>query len=46
MTDGIEASAEELYLLLWKRLSIDEAAIRVSGDEQRVLAFLGSRLVA
>jgi hypothetical protein len=43
--DRVEASADVLYRLLWKRLDLDEADVRVAGDEQRVRAFLGSRLV-
>ncbi len=46
VTDRVEAPADVLYRLLWKRLDLDEAAVRVSGDERRVRAFLGSRLVA
>jgi hypothetical protein len=34
-----------LYRVLWKRLDLDEAGTTISGDEARVRAFLGSRLV-
>jgi uncharacterized protein (TIGR03083 family) len=43
--DRLEGPAETLYRLLWRRLAVDDADIRVVGDEQRVHAFLGSRLV-
>ena len=41
--DRVEAPAEVLYRLLWHR-PVDESDVRVSGDEGRVRAFLGSRL--
>jgi uncharacterized protein (TIGR03083 family) len=41
--DRVEARADVLYRLLWHR-PVDEADLRVSGDEARVRAFLGSRL--
>ncbi len=44
--DRVEAPADVLYRLLWKRLSPDDPAVLVSGDVARVRAFLGSRLVA
>ena len=43
--DRVEASADVLYRLLWKRLALDEADVRVLGDDRRVRAFLASRLV-
>ena len=43
--DRLEAPAEVLYRLLWRRAVLDEAAARVDGDEARIRAFLGSRLV-
>ncbi|CAN5633362.1 maleylpyruvate isomerase family mycothiol-dependent enzyme [soil metagenome] len=46
--DRVEAPADVLYRLLWKRLSLDDesaADARVLGDEGRVRAFLDSRLV-
>jgi uncharacterized protein (TIGR03083 family) len=43
--DRLEAPAGTLYRLLWKRLPVDEAGLRLEGDEARVRAFLGSRLV-
>ena len=42
--DRVEAPADVLYQLLWKRLSLDEAGLRVDGDAARVAAFLGSPL--
>ena len=41
--DRVEAPADVLYRLLWHR-PVDEASVRVSGDETRVQAFLQSRL--
>ena len=41
--DRVEAPAEVLYRLLWHR-PVGESDLRVSGDEGRVRAFLGSRL--
>jgi uncharacterized protein (TIGR03083 family) len=43
--DRVEAPAEVLYRLLWKRCSVDDPAVSISGDRPRVTAFLGSRLV-
>jgi uncharacterized protein (TIGR03083 family) len=46
--DHVEAPADVLYRLLWKRLSLDDEAaadVRLLGDESRLRAFLGSRLV-
>jgi uncharacterized protein (TIGR03083 family) len=47
--DRVEAPADVLYRLLWKRLSLDDAEadadVRLVGDEDRVRAFLDSRLV-
>jgi len=41
--DGVEAPADVLYRLLWHR-AVPPDAVRVSGDEGRVQAFLHSRL--
>lgn len=43
--DRVEAPADVLYRVLWKRSPLDHPALRVSGDPARVQAFLGSRLV-
>jgi uncharacterized protein (TIGR03083 family) len=43
--DRVEAPADVLFRLLWKRLDVDEADVRLAGDEDRVRAFLDSRLV-
>jgi uncharacterized protein (TIGR03083 family) len=43
--DRVVAPADVLYRVLWKRLDLDEAGTTISGDEARVRAFLGSRLV-
>jgi uncharacterized protein (TIGR03083 family) len=43
--DRVEAPADVLYRLLWKRLPADDPAVRMTGDEARVRAFLASRLV-
>jgi uncharacterized protein (TIGR03083 family) len=45
VADRVEAPADVLYRLLWKRVGVDEADVRLVGDEDRVRAFLGSRLV-
>ena len=45
VADRVEATAEVLYRMLWKRLGIEDAGLQVSGDEQRVKDFLTSRLV-
>ncbi len=45
MQDRVEAPAEVLYRLLWKRLPVEQADLAVSGDAARVRAFLDSRLV-
>ena len=42
--DRVEATAEVLYRVLWKRLPYDDAGVRIVGDRARVEAFLGSRL--
>ncbi len=41
--DRVEAPAEVLYRLLWRR-PVDTGSMRVSGDQARVQAFLASRL--
>ena len=41
--DRVEAPAEVLYRLLWRR-PVDTGSLRVSGDEAHVQAFLSSRL--
>ncbi len=43
--DRVEGPAEVLYRLLWGRVDVDAADVRLSGDEQRVRGFLASRLV-
>ena len=43
--DRVEGPAEVLYRLLWKRVALEDADVRLLGDEDRVRAFLGSRLV-
>lgn len=43
--DRVEATAEVLYRLLWKRLPVDDPGIVVTGDDERVQAFLASPLV-
>ena len=43
--DGVEAPADVLYRLLWKRVSIEESDVRLLGDVERVRSFLSSRLV-
>lgn len=43
--DRVEAPAEVLYRVLWKRLPVDQADLAVHGDAARVRAFLDSRLV-
>ena len=45
VADRVEAPAEVLYRMLWKRLDVEDAGLRISGDEQRVRDFLASRLV-
>ena len=45
VADRVEAPAEVLYRMLWKRLAVEDAGLRVSGDEQRVRDFLASRHV-
>jgi uncharacterized protein (TIGR03083 family) len=42
--DRVEAPAELLYRLLWRRATPDDGGVRVRGDDNRVRAFLGSRL--
>lgn len=46
VVDRVEAPAEVLLPLLWKRLPPTTPELRVSGDRARVLAFLASRLTA
>jgi uncharacterized protein (TIGR03083 family) len=41
--DQVSAPAEVLYRVLWKRASVDQ--LNLTGDEDRLHAFLGSRLV-
>ena len=41
----MEAPADVLYRLVWKRLDADAEGVRILGDDARVRAFLGSRLV-
>jgi hypothetical protein len=41
--DRVEGPADVLYRMLWHR-PVDTAAVRISGDETRVRAFLASRL--
>lgn len=41
--DRVEAPAEVLYRLLWRR-PVDAGSLRVSGDRARVQAFLSSRM--
>ena len=43
--DRVEAPAEVLYRMLWKRAPIDDPELEIVGDRARVLTFLGSRLV-
>jgi uncharacterized protein (TIGR03083 family) len=43
--DRVEGPAETLYRLLWRRAGLDDGDVRLEGDEARVRAFLGSRLV-
>jgi len=43
--DRVEAPVDVLYRLLWRRLPVDDPAVVVSGDADRVHAFLTSRLV-
>jgi uncharacterized protein (TIGR03083 family) len=45
VADRVEAPAEVLYRLLWQRTGPDTDGVRILGDESRVRAFLGSRLV-
>jgi uncharacterized protein (TIGR03083 family) len=45
VVDRVEGPAEALYRLLWRREVLDDGTVRVEGDEARVRAFLGSRLV-
>lgn len=44
-TDRVQAPADALFRLLWGRLAVDDASVTVSGDHDRVGAFLASRLV-
>ncbi|NUR05626.1 MAG: maleylpyruvate isomerase family mycothiol-dependent enzyme [Nocardioidaceae bacterium] len=43
--EALSAPADVLYRLLWKRLPLEESGLVVEGDDARVRAFLGSRLV-
>jgi uncharacterized protein (TIGR03083 family) len=43
--DRVAGRADVLYRLLWKRLAPDDPAVVIGGDRDRVLGFLGSRLV-
>jgi uncharacterized protein (TIGR03083 family) len=43
--DRVEAPADVLYRLLWKRCAVDDSAVRISGDRLRTRTFLTSRLV-
>jgi uncharacterized protein (TIGR03083 family) len=43
--DAVEGPSDVLLRVLWKRLPLDEADVRFGGDEDRVRAFLASRLV-
>jgi uncharacterized protein (TIGR03083 family) len=45
VADRVEAPADVLYRLLWKRADPDADGVRILGDATRVRAFLGSRLV-
>lgn len=45
VVDRVEAPADVLYRLLWKRLALDDADVRIAGDDARVRGFLTSRLV-
>jgi len=45
VADRVEARADVLYRLLWKRLAVADADVRIAGDEARVRGFLASRLV-
>ena len=42
--DTVSATAADLMLLLWKRLSPDDPVVALDGDEARLLAFLRSQL--
>jgi len=42
--DRVEAPADVLYRVLWKRLALDDADLRLDGDGARVTAFLASPL--
>lgn len=43
--DRVQASADALFRLLWGRLAVDDPTVTVTGDQDRVGAFLASRLV-
>lgn len=43
--DRLQAPAEVLYRLLWRRLRLDDGRVNLEGDAARVHAFLASRLV-
>ncbi len=42
LADKVEAPADVLFKLLWKRLPADDPRVRVSGDRPRVEAFFAS----
>jgi uncharacterized protein (TIGR03083 family) len=43
--DWVAGRADVIYRVLWKRLSAEDPAVVIGGDRERVLGFLGSRLV-
>jgi uncharacterized protein (TIGR03083 family) len=43
--DRVEAPADVLYRMLWKRLAPEDPDVRICGDQGRVRGFLGSALV-
>jgi uncharacterized protein (TIGR03083 family) len=43
--DRVSAPADVLYRLLWKRYPVDDPAVTLTGDRERLDAFLCSRLV-
>ena len=43
--DRVEAPADLLYRVLWKRAPADDPRVEICGDMSRVMAFLSSRLV-
>jgi len=46
VTDRIEGRAVDLYRLLWKRLPAGDDDVSFNGDQERIDAFLASRLTA